>query len=321
MKRIIGLAVICFLAAGCTEMQVASHLWKKASAPPEQGPEDGTGAGPRCHYSQKGHYKVGRPYKSGDMRYYPIKSSFNFAEQGIASWYGTAFHGRTTANGECYDMYKLTAAHPTLPLPTIARVTNLDNGKSVVVRINDRGPYKRGRVIDLSYAAAKALNIAKAGTGPVKVEAIDGPHHYPDGFNPNRRPQTRVVQRQPAPATSQAKQVASAEMPAASEPAASFTRRVTVTSENATEQKKPMDNVTLYIQTGAFGNKSNAQQQAAQVMAKAGKTAELQPFMRAGKTLHRVRVGPYTNVTAADDALARIVQAGFNTAVIAVVEK
>lgn len=322
MKKLLGIIIIGLTAASCTEIQVASHLWKKTQAPPEQGPEDGTGAGPRCKFDQKGHYKVGRPYKSGDKRYYPIKSSLNFREEGIASWYGTAFHGRTTANGECYDMYKMTAAHPTLPLPTMARVTNLDNGRSVIVRINDRGPYKRGRVIDLSYAAAKALKIAKPGTGPVKVEAIGGPHHFPGGYNPERDTDTLLVQSRPETPIPRKNASPARKPKPAPTPDTSFTRRVAETDhENVKENKEPLEKVTLYVQTGAFGNKNNAQQQAAQVLAKVGKKASLQPFQRAGQTLHRVRVGPYTNVASADTALARIVEAGFNSAVIAVVEK
>lgn len=106
-------------------------------------------------------------------RYFVLPDAHGFREQGMASWYGREFHGRRTSSGEPYDMYALTAAHRTLPLPTLARVTNLETGKSIVVRINDRGPFKKERVMDLSYAAARELGILNAGTGMVEIAAID----------------------------------------------------------------------------------------------------------------------------------------------------
>ena len=105
--------------------------------------------------------------------YYVKASASGYEEIGYASWYGKKFHGHKTSNGEVYDMYKMTAAHKTLPLPTYVRVTNLGNGRQVVVRVNDRGPFHAGRIIDLSYAAAAKLDMLKTGTAKVKVEAID----------------------------------------------------------------------------------------------------------------------------------------------------
>lgn len=108
-------------------------------------------------------------------RYHVLPESYGYAEQGIASWYGREFHGRRTSNGEVYDMYALTAAHKTLPLPTTARVTSLTTGKSIVVRINDRGPFKKGRLIDLSYGAARELGFLSDGTAMVEVVALTDP--------------------------------------------------------------------------------------------------------------------------------------------------
>lgn len=113
-----------------------------------------------------------RPYAALGKTYVPLKSARGFRQRGTASWYGRGFHGRRTASGERYDMFAMTAAHPTLPLPTFARVTNLGNGLSVVVKVNDRGPFLRGRVIDLSFAAAKKLHMADAGTAEVEVAAV-----------------------------------------------------------------------------------------------------------------------------------------------------
>ena len=113
------------------------------------------------------------PYTVFGKTYHLLPTAQGYREEGIASWYGTKFHGRPTANGEPYSLYGMTAAHKTLPIPCYARVTNLRNKKSIIVRINDRGPFKKGRIIDLSYAAAVKLGIVKSGTQKVFVEAIN----------------------------------------------------------------------------------------------------------------------------------------------------
>ncbi len=137
----------------------------------------GVRASPRVSYSKSnlprggGRDQLGRPYKVRGKMYYP-KEDRNYEKVGYASWYGDAFHGRLTANGEIYDQMHLTAAHPTMPLPSYARVTNMQNGNSVIVRVNDRGPYSHGRLIDLSRRAAEMLNYTHIGTAKVKVEYV-----------------------------------------------------------------------------------------------------------------------------------------------------
>jgi rare lipoprotein A len=118
-----------------------------------------------------GIYKVGSPYRLNGRRYVPREVD-RYDAKGVASWYGEMFHGRRTANGEIYNMEALTAAHPTLPLPSLARVTNLDTGRSLVVRVNDRGPYVGGRAIDLSWAVASLLQVRIAGTAPVRIQYL-----------------------------------------------------------------------------------------------------------------------------------------------------
>ena len=113
-----------------------------------------------------------RPYTVNGMHYYPIPSARGFTESGTASWYGAPFHGRPTASGEIYDMHRLTAAHKTLPLGTHVKVTRMDTGSSLIVRINDRGPFVKNRIIDLSLAAAQRLGFAHQGTAPVRLEAV-----------------------------------------------------------------------------------------------------------------------------------------------------
>jgi rare lipoprotein A len=133
-------------------------------------PEPVPRAEPRARYGNHTPYTVlGRTYRVLD-------SAEGYRERGVASWYGTKFHGKLTSTREPYDMFAFTAAHKTLPLPTYVRVTNLDNGRSLIVRVNDRGPFHPNRIIDLSYAAAIRLGIAARGTGLVEVEAIDPEH-------------------------------------------------------------------------------------------------------------------------------------------------
>lgn len=117
-------------------------------------------------------YKLGKPYQIKGVWYYP-RADYDYRETGIASWYGPGFHGKRTANGEVYDQTDLTAAHRTLPMPSLVRVSNLENGRSIVVRINDRGPFKNGRIIDLSHRAAQLLGFIGKGTAKVRVDILE----------------------------------------------------------------------------------------------------------------------------------------------------
>src|ERR1700731_938283 len=118
-----------------------------------------------------GLYKVGQPYQIDGTWYYPAED-FSYDETGIASWYGADFHGKNTANGEVFDFNELTGAHRTLPMPSVVQVTNLDNGRSIKLRVNDRGPYARGRIIDVSRRAAQLLGFEGAGTAKVRVKIL-----------------------------------------------------------------------------------------------------------------------------------------------------
>jgi rare lipoprotein A len=119
------------------------------------------------------HRFANRPYKALGKEYVPISASQPYRQRGVASWYGKQFHGKATSSGERYDMYAMTAAHPILPIPSYARVTHLGSRRSVVVRINDRGPFHANRIIDLSYAAAYKLGIIQTGSAEVEVESIN----------------------------------------------------------------------------------------------------------------------------------------------------
>lgn len=126
-----------------------------------------------------------RAYEVNGQRYQPIPSAHGYVEKGIASWYGKQFHGRKTSNGETYDMYAMTAAHKTLPMNVHLKVTNLDNGRSTVVRVNDRGPFVRSRIIDLSYSAANELGVVEPGTANVHIEALGYQDKTPAGSTPH----------------------------------------------------------------------------------------------------------------------------------------
>jgi rare lipoprotein A len=142
------------LAAGCASGPKGPTLSQRAAGPVQQG-----------------YYKIGRPYEIDGVTYTPAED-YNYDETGIASWYGPDFHGKITANGDLYDMNQVTAAHKTLPMPCLVRVTNLDNGRTIVVRVNDRGPYARGRILDMSRRGAQLLGYEKTGTAKVRVQIM-----------------------------------------------------------------------------------------------------------------------------------------------------
>lgn len=148
--------ILIFLS-GCSQIELATHTAKKITQ--------------SVFEKSKGRYKVGKPYKIQGTWYYPAVN-YSYLEKGIASWYGPKFHGKKTANGEIFDMNAVSAAHRTLPLPSIVRVTNLNNGRSLKLRINDRGPFAKNRIIDLSRRAAQLLGFERDGTALVRVEIV-----------------------------------------------------------------------------------------------------------------------------------------------------
>ena len=177
---VIGLFVAA-LVGGCATTPKAppkastSSKYYSDDGPPETIPENLASIPNAVPRDEPFHRFANRPYTVFGLTYVPVLDRQPTKERGIASWYGRMFHGRKTASGEVYDMFAMTAAHKTLPIPSFARVTNVKTGKSVVVRINDRGPFHADRVIDLSYAAAARIGIAAAGSGLVDVERIFAP--------------------------------------------------------------------------------------------------------------------------------------------------
>ena len=166
------LIIILLFVTACTELNLANHLSKKII----KANKENIIKKDIKRKSIKPIYKIGNPYYINGIKYTP-KEENNYIEEGIASWYGPNFDGKQTANGEIFDQYEISAAHKTLPLPSLLRVTNLENSRQIVVRVNDRGPFVGNRIIDLSYKSAQILGILEKGTATVRLELIDyGPH-------------------------------------------------------------------------------------------------------------------------------------------------
>lgn len=185
-----SLTVLALLTAGCSTTQIHSPPPHPPLPPPADIaaiPEPIPKAEPR---SKKGNPKF---YTVLGKRYFVLETAEGYAERGVASWYGPGFHAATTSNGERYDMYAMTAAHKTLPLPAYVQVTNLRNGRSVVLRVNDRGPFKDGRIIDVSYTAASRLGMLKDGTTFVEVRALT-PEQKSAPPAPPQKPEALYVQ-------------------------------------------------------------------------------------------------------------------------------
>ena len=218
-------------------------------------------------------------YDQFGKRYVVLPTYRDYVERGVASWYGPGFHAVRTSTREPYDMYGMTAAHKTLPLPCYVRVTNLQNGRSVIVRVNDRGPFVDNRIIDLSYTAAAKLDMLRAGTAMVEVRAID-----PD---------------QPVdPLT--APQGANLAVPQAA-------------SLPSPQQPSP----TLYVQAGAFSDPANASRLLTRLQGLNIGTAFIREAQVGTRHLYRVRIGPVADVPAFDRVVAALENAGLHDAHLA----
>jgi len=225
-----------------------------------------------------------RTYTVEGRRFVPIADNRGFRQEGLASWYGKQFHGKSTANGETYDMYAMTAAHPRLPIPSYARVTRKSTGQSVIVRINDRGPFRDNRIIDLSYVAAAKLGIVASGTATVIVEAIDAEQIRAGTFAPVASAEPVVP---PAPVAPIAPAVSAVSaVPTAAPPPASPTR------------------AQVFLQFGAFSVPDNAQRLAARLQ----NLQQNAGVRQGGDGLYRVLVGPYASRDAARGAARAIAQ-------------
>jgi rare lipoprotein A len=225
------------------------------------------------------HSRTNRPYKALGATYKPMTSYQPYKARGIASWYGKRFHGKKTSNGETYDMYGMTAAHTILPLPSYVKVTNPANGRWVIVRVNDRGPFKHGRIIDLSYAAAYKLGYTTKGSTLVEVEAID-----PDNASSY---QTTEVKPETLAAVGSNASIAPTEQTA-------------LTANQSTQAVNG-----FFVQAGAFKSEANADSVINKLQGlDIDQNSGINKVYNDG--LHRLKIGPYDNKQAADKTAADI---------------
>ena len=320
--RCAGLLAV-FFVAGCAETQfvfsTAKHL---------VGSTQTTDSERRI----VGRYKIGSPYKIDDVWYYP-KLDYAYSQTGIASWYGAKFHSKPTANGETYDMNLISAAHRTLPLPSIVRVTNLGNGRSLKVRVNDRGPYARGRIIDLSRRTAQLLGFEEAGTATVQVSvlaresrqlaAIYGVHDAVNNEPPRPVAAPRVAvtssplppppgAKTAPPPTNNHKVVAVESVPKRNLRDTSLAPVVDDTVTILPVKGAP----NIFVQVGAFARYDNANRLRARMSPIA--PARVSQVQVVDRPFFRVRFGPMNTVEEADRLLASIMRVGQRNARIVV---
>jgi rare lipoprotein A len=252
-----GMLAAVVLTAACAPRRVPVDIESVPDAVPRNEPPSRTG---------------NNPYVALGQRYVPMTRADGYRERGTASWYGKKFHGKRTSSGDKYDMYKMTAAHRTLPLPSYVRVTNMENGRSVVVRVNDRGPFLHDRLIDLSYAAAYKLDIIGTGTGHVEVQTV------------------------------------SAESPG-----------VRVASTNPDGRSgAPVENLSndaerYFVQFGAFSESANARSLMRKLQEFGMGFAHIQ---QGSDGYFRVRSGPFSSSTSAEQILLRGADLGLNATIV-----
>jgi rare lipoprotein A len=314
-----GLTLGLLALAGCAETQLAVHAVKKVQRI-ESAPVPGG-------------YKLGQPYQVAGVWYYP-NYEVNYDETGVASWYGPKFHGRPTANGERFDMNAISAAHQTLPMPSRVRVTNLENGRALVVRVNDRGPFINGRIIDMSRRGAQLLGFHRNGTAKVRVEFLGL-----DDLTPLKPvPETTMVASNSASSTASdlptivisssgetvvkdpKPHVSTEQLPAVQVERSPATNPI---AADIAPVQKPREGQTsgsgeppLYIEVAAFKTRSYAYRLADRVssLGESGVTPE-----RVGnQMLYRVRLGPLGSTEQADAVLAHLIRAGFTDSQIVV---
>ena len=322
-KIAIGCCAAALLAACQTPMQRAPVVVMNHYTMPEAPPAPMAPPAPAPNPI----YKVGEPYEIGGVWYYPREQP-DYDETGIASWYGADFHGNLTADGEVFDRNGVTAAHTTLPMPTNVRVTNLENGRSLVVRVNDRGPFINGRVIDLSEHAADLLGFKTSGLARVRVTYLGRADLYGPGLAPpSQETPPEIANAVPAAPVGTVETAMLA--PVMGARVAPMTQvamlprqieRIQVAPLEAVADGKitevPVPPVTaIFVQAGAFTSVVNASTVAAKLQTEG---ARVYPGRKDGKPIYRVRIGPFQDVSAADAVLAQVQALGHSDAQIVV---
>ncbi len=317
-KKLFGLIFALLFLNGCGSAELAIDLVKKHQ-------RKNTDSKAIKEVLAKPHYKIGNPYQEFGIWYYPERD-LTYDKTGLASWYGkeTAILGRPTANGEVFNPKVVTAAHKTLPLPSVVRVTNLDNGKSLVVRVNDRGPFAAGRIVDLSHEGARLLGFVENGIAKVRVQIL---------AEQSLRLE-KLAKRGEFPTLTLADQGAMPEMVAAVNPKVNLVakskklkQRVAVNKPQSALELLSQSRVgavisvapvttKIWIQVGAFHAEASAMTVLSKI--KGVGHGEVSTVNRRGRTLYRVRLGPLDDVSKADSVLEKVINTGFTGARIVV---
>ena len=295
-SRNIFFITFLILIQGCTSsIEVAANLGKKYLIPKEEKKR-----------IQKPIYKIGKKYSVGGKYYYPKKDLY-YNKTGIASWYGPKFHGKLTANGEIYNQYALTAAHKTLPLPSAVKVTNLKNNKSIVLRINDRGPFVNDRIIDLSSKAADILDLKREGTGLVRVQILREKSLYLE----------KLAKQGSFPEINDLKET---ELPNVTIPNKVAVKIKDTKNKNIIKKKinYNLKNLNkeykIYIKLASFSSKKNAE-----IMKKKVSyidKVKIYKIYKLNKTLYQVKAGPFLSVEKVDQLHSLLLQKGMQGAKI-----
>jgi rare lipoprotein A len=316
LHKILAVLIITIFLGACAQTELLVHTAKRIGQ--QESPK-------------QGRYKIGTPYQIKGIWYYP-GVDYNYSKTGIASWYGPGFNGKMTANGETYDQNALTAAHKTLPMPSIVRVTNLENGRSIKVTINDRGPYAFGRIIDMSRRGAQLLGFHRKGTARVQVEILANEsrilaHSLTSGAKlakigtPIRRdinaakPRVASINLQP-PSGALSNKTTQKNEPRKFFDRKANDRNIKPSTEPERVTIKPVVDTNIYIQAGAFTRFDFANRTAAR-LSELGNVSVTSTKIN-GKEFFRVRAGPIKQLNNADEMLDRIIRAGFNNARIVI---
>ena len=288
--------IFLILIQGCTSsIEVAANLGKKYLIPKEEKKR-----------TQKPIYKIGKKYNVGGKYYYPKKDLY-YNKTGIASWYGPKFHGKLTANGEIYNQYALTAAHKTLPLPSAVKVTNLKNKKSIVLRINDRGPFVNDRIIDLSSKAADILDLKREGTGLVRVQILKDKSLYLE----------KLAKLGAFPEVTDLKE---AELPNVTIPnkvavEIKDTKNKKIVSKKINYNLKNLNKeYKIFIKLASFSSKKNAE-----IMKKKVSyinKVKIYKIFKSNKVLFQVKAGPFSSVEKVDELHSLLLKKGMQGAKI-----
>ena len=295
-SRNIFFIIFLILIQGCTSsIEVAANLGKKYLIPKEEKKR-----------IQKPIYKIGKKYNVGGKYYYP-KKDLNYNKTGIASWYGPKFHGKLTANGEIYNQYALTAAHKTLPLPSAVKVTNLKNNKSIVLRINDRGPFVNDRIIDLSSKAADILDLKREGTGLVRVQILREKSLYLEKLaKQGSFPEINDLKETELPNITIPSKVAVKIKDTKNQKI--VTKKINYNLKNLNKEYK------IYIKLASFSSKKNAE-----IMKKKVSyidKVKIYKIYKMNRTLYQVKAGPFLSVEKVDQLHSLLLQKGMQGAKI-----